>query len=45
MNFCPDPYLSYWPSFSGEDARLPRARTRKEKELKKKNQHRKGSRT
>jgi hypothetical protein len=44
MNFWPDPYSSYWPFFSGEDARLPRARKRKEKEIKKKNQHRKGRR-
>ncbi len=44
MNFWPDPNLSYWPFFSGEDARLPRARKRKEKELKKKDQHRKGRR-
>jgi hypothetical protein len=36
MNFWPDPNLSYWPFFSGEDARLPRARKRKEKKLKKK---------
>jgi hypothetical protein len=36
MNFWPDPYSLYWPFFSGEDARLPRARKRKEKELKKK---------
>jgi hypothetical protein len=44
MNFWPDPYSSYWPFFSGEDARLPRARKRKEKELKKKEQHRNGRR-